>query len=268
MMKKIKVCLVKTPNYKKVGEEVLEDLSIFLNAKVLDKQVFDSMPELNKEVVGTCENVKISKSNFRILVGKKNESKVKDEINNRVNVIEDSIKNSVDNYDKEILQERLARFKGGFAVIMLGGESEIEMKEKKDRLDDAIFSTKSALDGGYVVGGGVVFLELSKRVLEIESPNEDFKKGLEILSAALTKPLQKIIKNAAKNPETIIEEINKKAFGYGYNIKTEQYGFLEEDGVIEPANVLKRILKNASSTASTLLTTEAVVLTLDEVEEN
>ncbi|MEM4396399.1 MAG: chaperonin GroEL [Candidatus Woesearchaeota archaeon] len=252
----IKCVAIKTPGFGDEKKEILQDIATLVGGKVISEELGMKLEHTTLSDLGQAGKVKITKDKTLIIEGK---GKQKD-IQERILQIKNQIKNTTSKYEKERLEKRLAKLAGGVAVIKVGAATETEMKEKKDRIDDALHATKAAIEEGVVVGGGVALfrasLELEKK--KYSNPDEDI--GRQILANALKAPLKQIAENAGINGEVVIEKIKDKEFDFGLNAKTLNYENLVKAGVIDPAKVTRMALQNAVSVSGLLLTTEAVVV--------
>jgi chaperonin GroEL len=215
------------------------------------------------EMLGEAEKVTVDKENTTIVNG----SGDQDAIKARVSQIKKQIETTTSDYDKEKLQERLAKLAGGVAVIYVGAASEVEMKEKKDRVDDALSATRAAVEEGIVPGGGVAYLRAIDALSEVQGENEDEQTGVDIVKRAIEEPMRQIVANAAgKEGAVVVQKVREGKNDFGYNARTDEYQDLYEAGVIDPAKVARIALENAASIAGMFLTTEAVIV--EEKEEN
>ena len=245
---------IKAPGFGDRKKAFLNDLAILTGAKVISEEVGLKLSNSTIEMLGTAHKVVATKEDTTIVDGKGDEDMLKE----RIKQIEKEIKNVDSDFDKEKLQERLAKLTGGVAVIKVGAATEIEIKEKKDRIEDALAATKAAVEEGIVVGGGVAYLRSIKAVDDLGLKREELL-GANILKEALIAPLKQISENAGKNGSVVIEEIIKKEDNFGYNAQDDKYEDLVKAGIIDPTKVTRSALQNASSAAGMFLTTEAVV---------
>jgi chaperonin GroEL len=210
--------------------------------------------------LGVAEKITIDKDNTTIINGKG----TKEDIEGRIGQIRSQIESTTSDYDREKLQERLAKLAGGVAVIYVGAASEVEMKEKKDRFEDALNATKAAIEEGIIPGGGVVFIRAQKVLNKLKGSNEDETVGIDIIRKAIEAPMRQIVENAGLDGAVIVNKVRSKTADYGFNARTGKYEFLFEAGVIDPAKVSRTAIENAASIASMLLTTEVVIADIKE----
>ncbi len=254
---------IKAPGFGDRKKAFLNDLAILTGAKVISEEVGLKLSNSTIEMLGTAHKVVATKEDTTIVDGKGDEDMLKE----RIKQIEKEIKNVDSDFDKEKLQERLAKLTGGVAVIKVGAATEIEIKEKKDRIEDALAATKAAVEEGIVVGGGVAYLRSIKAVDDLGLKREELL-GANILKEALIAPLKQISENAGKNGSVVIEEIIKKEDNFGYNAQDDKYEDLVKAGIIDPTKVTRSALQNASSAAGMFLTTEAVVIDIKKEGDN
>jgi len=251
----VKVAAVKAPGFGDRRKAMLEDLAILTGGTVISEEVGLSLEKANLEDLGGAKRVQISKENTTIIDG---EGKTKD-IEGRVTQIRQQVEDSTSDYDREKLQERVAKLAGGVAVIKVGAATEIEMKEKKARVEDALHSTRAAVEEGVVPGGGVALLRTLKAVSKVEGSNHDQQIGIDILKRAIEEPLRQIVTNAGEEASVILNDVAKGKGNYGYNAANGEFGDMIEMGILDPTKVTRSALQNAASVASLLLTTEAMV---------
>jgi len=211
-------------------------------------------------MLGRAEKVTVDKENTIIVGG----AGAPEKISARVNMIKKQIETTTSDYDREKLQERLAKLAGGVAVIYVGAASEVEMKEKKDRVDDALSATRAAVEEGIIPGGGVAYIRASELLNDVKGENDDEQTGIEIIKRAIEEPLRQIVANAGKEGAVIVQKVREGKNDYGYNARLDLYQNLYEGGVIDPAKVARVALENAASIAGMLLTTETVIAELKE----
>jgi len=252
----LKVAAVKAPGFGDKRKEMLEDIAILTGGVVISEDKGYKLEDTTLDMLGESEKITIDKENTIIVSGKGNVN----EINNRVNQIKSQIKTTTSDYDKDKLQERLAKLAGGVAVIYVGAVSEVEMKEKKDRFEDALAATEAATEEGIIPGGGVAFLRASEELKIIETENEDESTGVSIIKRALEEPLRQIVENAGLEGSVVINKVKENKDDFGFNARTEKYENLFKSGVIDPTKVTRIALENAASIASMLLTTECVLV--------
>jgi len=257
----LKVAAVKAPGFGDRRKAMLEDIAILTGGTVISEEQGRKLEDATLESLGTAEKITIDKDNTVIVNGAGNKS----DIEGRVNQIKAEIENSTSDYDKEKLQERLAKLAGGVAVLYIGAASEVEMKEKKDRVDDALHATRAAVEEGIVAGGGVAYVRAINALDGLKSANDDQNTGIQIIRRALEEPLRQIVFNAGGEGSVVIQKVKEGKADFGYNARTEEYTNLIKAGVIDPTKVSRVALENAASVASMLLTTECLVA--DEPEE-
>ena len=251
----VKVAAVKAPGFGDRRKAMLEDLAILTGGTVISEEVGLSLEKANLEDLGGAKRVQISKENTTIIDG---EGKTKD-IEGRVTQIRQQVEDSTSDYDREKLQERVAKLAGGVAVIKVGAATEIEMNEKKARVEDALHSTRAAVEEGVVPGGGVALLRTLKAVSKVEGNNHDQQIGIDILKRAIEEPLRQIVTNAGEEASVILNDVAKGKGNYGYNAANGEFGDMIEMGILDPTKVTRSALQNAASVSSLLLTTEAMV---------
>jgi chaperonin GroEL len=251
----VKVAAVKAPGFGDRRKAMLEDLAILTGGTVISEEVGLSLEKSTLEDLGGAKRVQITKENTTIIDG---EGKTKD-IEGRVTQIRQQVEDSTSDYDREKLQERVAKLAGGVAVIKVGAATEIEMKEKKARVEDALHSTRAAVEEGVVPGGGVALLRTLKAVSKVEGSNHDQQIGIDILKRAIEEPLRQIVTNAGEEASVILNDVAKGKGNYGYNAANGEFGDMIEMGILDPTKVTRSALQNAASVASLLLTTEAMV---------
>lgn len=251
----LKIAAVKAPGFGDRRKAMLEDIAILTGGTVISEERGFSLENATLDMLGTAEKVSIDKDNTTVVNGAGEEQAIKD----RVNQIKSQLENTTSDYDKEKLQERLAKLAGGVAVMYVGAASEVEMKEKKDRVDDALHATRAAVEEGIVAGGGVALVRAIDALSSLEAENADEKTGINIIKKAIEEPLRQIVANAGGEGSVVVAKIKGETGDYGYNAKTEQYVNMLEDGIIDPTKVTRVALENAASVAGMLVTTEAVV---------
>ena len=256
----LKVAAVKAPGFGDRRKAMLEDIAILTNGTVISEERGFKLDSTTIEMLGTAEKVSIDKDNTTIVNGSGESNSIKA----RVNQIKAQIETTTSDYDKEKLQERLAKLAGGVAVLYVGAATEVEMKEKKDRVDDALAATRAAVEEGIVPGGGIAMVRASEKLNQLKGNNEDEQTGINIISRATEEPLRKIVENAGLEGSVIVAKIKEGKNDFGFNAKTEQYENLFKSGVIDPAKVVRVALENAASVAGMLLTTECVVSEIKE----
>lgn len=241
---------------------MLEDIAILTGGVVISEEKGYKLEDATLDMLGQAEKVTIGKENTTIVSGKGD----KDGINARINQIKAQIEITTSDYDKEKLQERLAKLAGGVAVIYVGAASEIEMKEKKDRFDDALNATRAAIEEGIIPGGGVALIRAAQSLVSMKGDNEDETTGIAIVIRALEEPLRQIVENAGLEGSVVVNKVKEGKNDFGFNAATEVYENLFKSGVIDPVKVTRVALENAASISSMLLTTECVLT--EHVDEN
>ncbi|MFT4523397.1 MAG: chaperonin GroEL [Bacteroidia bacterium] len=258
----LKVAAVKAPGFGDRRKAMLEDIAVLTGGMVVSEEQGRKLEDTTLEMLGTAEKVTIDKEHT-VLVGGAGASA---DIKGRINQIKAEIDNSTSDYDKEKLQERLAKLSGGVAVLYIGAASEIEMKEKKDRVDDALHATRAAVEEGIVAGGGVAYVRAIEALTDLVGENDDQNTGIQIIRRAIEEPLRQIIHNAGGEGSVVIQKVKEGKGDFGYNARTEKYENLIAAGVIDPTKVGRIALENAASVASMLLTTECLIA--DEPEDD
>ena len=258
----LKICAVKAPGFGDRRKEMLEDIAILTGGQVIAEERGIKLEQATLDMLGTAEKVVVNKDNTTIVNGAGN----KEAIAARANQIKAQIAATKSQYDKEKLQERLAKIAGGVAVLYVGAASEVEMKEKKDRVDDALSATRAAIEEGIVAGGGVAYIRAQKVLDFVVAENEDEKTGIEIIRRAIEEPLRQIVYNAGKEGAVVVDKVRAGEGDFGYNARKDEYEHLKAAGVVDPAKVARVALENAASIAGMFLTTECVIT--DKKEEN
>ena len=251
----LKICAVKAPGFGDRRKEMLEDIAILTNGTVISEVKGMQLSQATVQDLGTAEKVTVNKDNTTIVNGGGNS----DAISARVNQIKAQIETTTSNYDKEKLQERLAKLAGGVAVLYIGAPSEVEMKEKKDRVDDALSATRAAIAEGIVPGGGVAYIRCLPALDELKGDNDDENTGIAIIRRAIEEPMRQIVANAGVEGAVILQKVREGQGDYGYNARTDTFENFFETGVIDPAKVTRVALENAASIAGMFLTTECVI---------
>ena len=259
----IKVAAVKAPGFGDRRKEMLEDIAKLTAGTVISEEQGYKLENADLTYLGQAKTVTIDKDNTTIVGGKGK----KDDINARINQIKAQIETTTSDYDKEKLQERLAKLSGGVAVLNIGAATEMEMKEKKDRVDDALHATRAAVEEGIVPGGGVAFVRAIEALEKLKGSNEDETTGVAIVRRALEEPLRQIVENAGLEGSIVVQKVKEGKGDYGFNARTEVYENLYKAGVIDPTKVTRIALENAASIAGMLLTTECVVADKPKKEE-
>lgn len=257
----LKVAAVKAPGFGDRRKAMLEDIAILTGGTVISEERGFKLENTTMDMLGTCEKVEIDKDNTTVING----AGSSDDILARTNQIKSQIESTTSDYDREKLQERLAKLSGGVAVLYVGAASEVEMKEKKDRVDDALAATRAAVEEGIIPGGGVAYIRASESLDSLKGDNEDEVTGIAIIKRAVEEPLRQIIANAGGEGAVIVQKIKEGKEDYGYNARTEVYENLYAAGVIDPTKVARIALQNAASVAAMMLTTECVIA--DEPED-
>jgi chaperonin GroEL len=260
----LKVAAVKAPAFGDRRKEMLQDIATITGGTVISEEVGLSLEKVTMSMLGKAEKIVIDKDNTTIING----GGKKEDIKSRVELIKSQIDKSTSDYDTEKLQERLSKLSGGVAILYIGAATEVEMKEKKDRVDDALHATRAAVAEGIVPGGGVALIRAQKSLDNLELPNEgDYNTGIFIVRKAIESPLKTIVQNAGGSAEVIINEVRSSKGNMGYNARTEEYVDMVKAGIIDPTKVTRLALENAGSIASLLLTTECVIATEKEEKQ-
>ena len=257
----LKICAVKAPGFGDRRKAMLEDIATLTGGVVISEEKGLSLDKATLEMLGTAKKVNVSKDNTTIVDGAGD----KDAIKERVAQIKNEIAASTSSYDKEKLQERLAKMAGGVAVLYVGANSEVEMKEKKDRVDDALCATRAAMEEGVVVGGGTTYIRAQEALKDLKGDNQDEQTGINIVYRAIEEPLRQIIANAGGEGAVVVDNVRQGKGDYGYNARKDIYEDLRAAGVIDPAKVSRVALENAASIAGMFLTTECLIV--DKAEE-
>lgn len=257
----LKICAVKAPGFGDRRKAMLEDIAVLTGGVVISEEKGLSLDKATLEMLGTAKKVTISKDNTTIVDGAGEKEAIKD----RVAQIKNEIAASTSSYDKEKLQERLAKLSGGVAVLYVGANSEVEMKEKKDRVDDALCATRAAMEEGVVVGGGTTYIRAQEALKDLKGENADEQTGINIVCRAIEEPLRQIIANAGGEGAVVVNKVREGKGDYGYNARKDIYEDLRAAGVIDPAKVSRVALENAASIAGMFLTTECLIV--DKVED-
>jgi chaperonin GroEL len=258
----LKICAVKAPGFGDRRKEMLEDIAVLTGGTVISEEKGLKLDGATIDMLGTAEKITVSKDNTVIVNG----SGDKKAISARVGQIKAQIETTTSDYDREKLQERLAKLAGGVAVLYVGAASEVEMKEKKDRVDDALSATRAAIEEGTVPGGGVGYVRAIDSLDKLKGVNDDETTGIEIVKRAIEEPLRQIVENAGKEGAVVVQKVKEGQADFGYNARTDVYENLYAAGVIDPTKVTRVALENAASIAGMFLTTECVVS--DKKEEN
>ena len=252
----LKVCAVKAPGFGDRRKEMLEDIAILTGGTVISEEKGLKLEHTTLDMLGQAEKISVDKENTTIVNG----AGAKDAIVARVNQIKKQISTTTSDYDKEKLQERLAKLAGGVAVLYIGAASEVEMKEKKDRVDDALSATRAAIEEGIVPGGGVTYIRAIEALEKLKGENEDQNTGIQIVKRAIEEPLRQIVINSGEEGAVVAQVVKEGKDDFGYNASIDKFENLYDSGVIDPAKVVRIALENAASIAGMFLTTEAVVV--------
>ncbi len=258
----LKICAVKAPGFGDRRKEMLEDIAILTGGVVISEEKGIKLEQATLEMLGTAEKVTVDKDNTIIVNGAGD----KENIQKRIGQIKSQIATTTSDYDKEKLQERLAKLSGGVAVLYVGAASEVEMKEMKDRVDDALHATRAAIEEGIVPGGGVAYIRSIDGLDAVTADNDDERTGIEIVKRAIEEPLRQIVANAGKEGAVVVQRVRDGKADYGYNARLDKYENFFEAGVVDPAKVTRVALENAASIAGMFLTTECVIV--EKKEEN
>ena len=258
----LKICAVKAPGFGDRRKEMLEDIAVLTGGTVISEEKGIQLEHATIDMLGTAEKVTVDKDNTTIVNGAGN----KEAIKARVAQIKSQIAATTSDYDREKLQERLAKLSGGVAVLYVGAASEVEMKEKKDRVDDALSATRAAIEEGIVPGGGVAYIRSIDALSSLKADNDDEATGIEIVKRAIEEPLRQIVANAGKEGAVIVQKVREGKGDYGYNARTDTYENFLTAGVVDPTKVARVALENAASIAGMFLTTECVIT--EKKEEN
>ena len=252
----LKICAVKAPGFGDRRKEMLQDIAVLTKGVVISEERGLKLEQATIEMLGTAEKVTISKDNTTIVNGGGDKQLIAE----RCEQIKAQIKNTTSDYDKEKLQERLGKLAGGVAVLYVGAASEVEMKEKKDRVDDALCATRAAIEEGIVPGGGVTYIRSIEKLEGLKGDNDDEQTGIEIIKRAIEEPLRQIVANAGKEGAVIVQKVREGKGDFGYNARTDKFENMHAAGVVDPAKVTRVALENAASIAGMFLTTECVIV--------
>jgi chaperonin GroEL len=258
----LKVAAVKAPAFGDRRKSILQDIAALTGGKFISEEIGMKLDTTDLSDLGRCERVVIDKDNTTIINGMGQ----KESIQERVSLIKSQIESSTSDYDREKLQERLAKLAGGVAVIYIGAATEVEMKEKKDRVDDALHATRAAVEEGIIAGGGVAYIRATQKLEGLKGSNEDETTGISIIRRAIEEPLRQIVNNCGGDASVVVNKVREGVDDYGYNARTETYEPLITAGVIDPTKVSRVALQNAASAASMILTTECALV--NEKEES
>ncbi len=256
----LKVCAVKAPGFGDRRKEMLEDLAVLTGGAVITEEKGMKLEDTTIDMLGRAEKITVNKENTTVVAGAGDQAA----IDARVGQIKRQIETTTSDYDREKLQERLAKLAGGVAVLYVGAASEVEMKEKKDRVDDALSATRAAVEEGIVPGGGVAYIRAIAALENMTGDNEDETTGIEIVKRAIEEPLRQIVANAGKEGAVVVQKVREGKGDFGYNARIDEYQNFYETGVIDPAKVTRVALENAASIAGMFLTTECVLVDIKE----
>ena len=251
----LKICAVKAPGFGDRRKAMLQDIATLTGGLVISEETGLKLEQATIEMLGTADKVTVSKDNTTIVNGHGDKQMIAE----RVSQIKNEIANSTSDYDKEKLQERLAKLAGGVAVLYVGAPSEVEMKEKKDRVDDALCATRAAIEEGIIPGGGVAYIRAQKALDTLTGANTDEQTGIRIVLRAIEEPLRQIVENAGLEGSVVVNEVRNGEGDYGYNAREDKYENMKASGIIDPAKVTRVALENAASIAGMFLTTECVI---------
>ena len=251
----LKICAVKAPGFGDRRKAMLQDIATLTGGLVISEDTGLKLEQATIDMLGSSDKVTVSKDNTTIVNGHGQSELIKD----RINQIKNEIANTTSDYDKEKLQERLAKLAGGEAVLYVGAPSEVEMKEKKDRVDDALCATRAAIEEGIIPGGGVAYIRAQKVLEALKAENDDEQTGIQIIRRAIEEPLRQIVENAGLEGSVVVNEVRNGKGDYGYNARADKYENLKASGIIDPAKVARVALENAASIAGMFLTTECVI---------
>ena len=258
----LKIAAVKAPGFGDRRKAMLEDIAILTGGQVISEERGFTMENIDISMLGQAEKVSIDKDNTTIVNGAGNEAEIK----GRVSQIKAQMESTTSDYDREKLQERLAKLAGGVAVLYVGAASEVEMKEKKDRVDDALHATRAAVEEGIVAGGGVALVRAISSLDKVEGINQDENTGIKIVKRAIEEPLRQIVANAGGEGSVIVAKVAEGSADFGYNAKSDEYVNMFEAGIIDPTKVTRVALENAASVSGMLLTTECVITEIPKAE--
>ena len=251
----VKVCAVKAPGFGDRRKAMLEDIAVLTGARVISEEVGMSLEDATLEDLGSAKRIVVTKENTTVIDG----AGSAEDISTRVNMVRAQLEAAASDYDKEKMQERIAKLAGGVAVIKVGAATEVEMKEKKDRVDDALHATRAAVEEGVVPGGGTALVRTLAAVEKVKGDNDDQQAGVNIVAAAVQSPLRQIVSNGGDDASVVLNEVRNNKGNYGYNAGTGEYGDMIEMGILDPTKVTRTALQNAASIASMIITTEAMI---------
>ena len=258
----LKICAVKAPGFGDRRKAMLEDIATLTGGVVISEEKGLKLEQATLEMLGTCDKVTVSKDNTTIVNGAGDKQAIQD----RIAQIKKEIELTTSSYDKEKLQERLAKLAGGVAVLYVGANSEVEMKEKKDRVDDALCATRAAIEEGVVAGGGTTYIRALEALKAVKGVNADEQTGINIVERAIEEPLRQIVKNAGGEGAVVVQKVREGKGDFGYNARTDQYEDMRKAGIVDPAKVARVALENAASIAGMFLTTECLICDKPEKE--
>ena len=257
----LKICAVKAPGFGDRRKAMLEDIAILTGGVVISEEKGLKLEQATLEMLGSAEKVTVNKDYTTVVNG----GGQSENIQARINQIKAEIENTTSSYDKEKLQERLAKLSGGVAVLYVGANSEVEMKEKKDRVDDALCATRAAIEEGVVAGGGITYIRALDALKDVKGVNTDEQTGINIVERAIEEPLRQIVTNAGGEGAVVVDKVRQGKDDFGYNARTDSYEDLRKEGIVDPAKVARVALENAASSAGMFLTTECLIV--DKPEE-
>ncbi|MDD6738031.1 MAG: chaperonin GroEL [Prevotella sp.] len=252
----LKICAVKAPGFGDRRKAMLEDIAVLTGGVVISEEKGLKLEQATLEMLGTCDKVTVNKDNTTIVNGAGDKQLIAD----RIAQIKNEMSNTTSSYDKEKLQERLAKMSGGVAVLYVGANSEVEMKEKKDRVDDALCATRAAIEEGVVAGGGTTYIRALENLKNVKGANADEQTGINIVERAIEEPLRQIVINAGGEGAVVVQKVREGKGDFGYNARTDVYEDMRKAGVIDPAKVARVALENAASIAGLFLTTECLIV--------
>ncbi len=259
----LKACAVKAPGFGDRRKAMLQDIAILTGGKVISEEVGLTLEKAELADLGRARKVRVDKENTTIVDG----AGSKEAIEGRIQQLRREIEDATSDYDREKLQERLAKLAGGVAVIKVGAATEVEMKEKKARVEDALHATRAAVEEGIVPGGGVALIRAQAALQDLQGKNHDQTVGIQILRRAIEEPLRQIVRNAGDEPSVVVNKVKEGSGNFGYNAATGEYGDMIEMGILDPTKVTRTALQNAASVAGLLLTTEAMVAEIPKEEK-
>ncbi len=252
----LKICAVKAPGFGDRRKAMLEDIAVLTGGVVISEEKGLKLEQATVDMLGSADKVVVGKDNTTVVNGAGN----KENIQARITQIKNEIQNTTSSYDKEKLQERLAKLSGGVAVLYVGANSEVEMKEKKDRVDDALCATRAAIEEGIVVGGGTTYIRALDALAELKGDNQDEQTGINIVKNAIEAPLRQIVFNAGGEGAVVVQKVREGKGDFGYNARKDEYEDLRKAGIVDPAKVARVALENAASIAGMFLTTECLIV--------